>query len=347
MTPKILQKLSCAGVAKIPDEMCKRAWLHPGSFCNYKCVFCYYQNDLTKQKSTETVKREILGFKNAGFTSVDLSGGEVTIRKDFFELIKFCKEQFGKASIISNGYKLSNFDFAKKAYESGLNEVLLSLHGSCAHDYESITQIPGSFDKIIKAAKNCKKLGMTVRFNCTACDLNTTGNPNDFAELIQELNPFEVNFIHVNAFDENRDYKFSNYSNIIKYVKTIIDKLSKESPEIIINFRYVPFCHMQGYEKYVTGYYQHIFDIYDWNPYSWTFGQMGLKPFVNDNEFLRSSYSACKVERERNFSKTEKCSECKYFYICDGLKHGLSEDVFPVKGDIIHDPCYFRHSVFK
>ena len=58
---------------------------------------------------------------------LDLTGGEPTIRKDFFEIIKIIKENSGikKTVITTNGYKLDKI--ANDIKNSGLDGINISI----------------------------------------------------------------------------------------------------------------------------------------------------------------------------------------------------------------------------
>lgn len=326
-----------------PAPVSRRFWAFTGTLCNYKCIFCYYQNNLHRFKSINDIKHDILLLKRAGATSVDLSGGEVTIRPDFFQLLDFCTEQFGTASIVSNGSKLADYNFVVKAKEHGLSEVLLSLHGSNKEIYEGITRKLGSFDKIIKAIKNCKQLGLKTRINFTACDENTSENPDELCELIKELNPFQLNFILVNPFVDNTEFKISNLSNITNYIIHVLARLEKECPNIQLNTRYIPFCYLGDYKKYGVNYFQHVYDTLDWNPLSYIDDLTKLKPYTTDNQLKLDAYEICTEQRDREFKYHEKCFKCAFTNICDGFKKGMEPlNVNYCNDEQIHNPLFFK-----
>ena len=82
--------------------------------CNFKCGYCLpngYQKDKSDNRSflhIDEIKRLAKGLSELGVCKIRLTGGEPTVRKDFFEIIKVLKDNSGikKTVITTNGYRL-------------------------------------------------------------------------------------------------------------------------------------------------------------------------------------------------------------------------------------------------
>ena len=333
------QLFSTAG-CRCPDDVapCKRAVINTGPLCNYKCEFCYFKKDLKSYLPLDVVKDKIDCMYNYGFREFDLTGGEPSIRKDFFDILDYCSER-GTVSCLSNGYKFADPEFCANAQKHGLNEVLLSLHGSNPEQHDKIVGFKGAFDRITKAIHNCKQLGYRVRINCTVHEVNAKTLDTEYASLLNSLDVFEINFICVNYFSDNADYKEQSLLYITDAIKRTIDKLDCK----LINVRYVPFCYMQGYEQHVTGYYQLIYDIYDWNLTSYRRKQ----DMPSRGDFIKDQAKDAKEMRCQGFHKGTPCRDCQWFFICDGIKHGMTDPYKPVPGRKINDVVHYRRDFFK
>ena len=105
-----------------------------GKICNSKCLFCYDATLAPKNKkwiSREEVEKELNYFFKKGFRSVDFVGGEPSIYPHIIEVIKKAKELgYRRIVIATNGKRFSDFSFAKKVIEAGLNRVTVSVHSS-------------------------------------------------------------------------------------------------------------------------------------------------------------------------------------------------------------------------
>lgn len=131
--------------------------------CNSYCLFCCeLSNRYLPAKTTVEAKKEISIARQKGFTRLILSGGEPAIRPDIFELINFAKNlSFGYVMISTNGQMFSYLDFARKIIDSGISEIVFSLHGHQAKIHDFLTGSPSSFYQLKKGIENLNKL----RFN--------------------------------------------------------------------------------------------------------------------------------------------------------------------------------------
>ena len=84
---------------------------------------------------------------------LDLTGGEPTVRKDFFDIIKILKNEAGikKVVITTNGYHLD--EKAKMLVDSGLNGINISIDSLNRNTFKTVTghdRLP----EILKGIKN-------------------------------------------------------------------------------------------------------------------------------------------------------------------------------------------------
>jgi len=152
---------------KILKEMDPHIPLIITSLCNNNCLFCTCKllcgsrGDLNSiNPSTEKVKIAIKNAfyktRNANDRILKLTGGEVTIRPDFLDLISFAKKVgFERIRIMTNGRKFADKKFLKEAIKRGLNCFDFALHDSDRESHERITRVPGSFRETVSGIKNC------------------------------------------------------------------------------------------------------------------------------------------------------------------------------------------------
>ena len=289
----------------LDKPMNKRAKLDTGKFCNYDCYFCYYQGHLDECDTYEEIIERADKLKALGMEEIDLSGGESSIHPRFFDILDYCNKNFKNVSCLSNGSKFSNFDFLKKAKDHGLSEILFSLHGLEKY-HEKSTRIKGSYNKIIKAINNAKKLNMCVRINCTVTSENMD-NLKEYAKKIVEIKPYQINFLPLNYWDSANDLEIEDYSILSNKIKEAIDIIKSKGIEI--NVRYIPFCFMIGYEEYVKDIFQHIYDLKDWNIAAYDYEKPDYIFEIAKNKIILSYF------------KPSICKDCKYFFECDGIEH--------------------------
>lgn len=277
--------------------------------------------------------------KKYGIEEIEFTGGEPTLHPDWFKIVEYAAKNFRHVATISNGWKFSSEDFIKDSKAAGLNEILFSLHGYDQETHSSITKKPLAFHRIVAAMHFAKMLNIMVRINTTVCSLNVNTLYQNI-ELIESINPIGINFLPVNYWSDNSQYREpTSYKEMSDCIKRCIDVL--EGKIDFINVRYIPFCYMKGYEKYVSDWSQRQYDLWDWNNHV-------ADHFLSEDEkegIIKngiSKYSQVIKMRRYSYKKYDSCMECKYLPICDGIEKQLEDPVFPEDGDFITNPLYFR-----
>ena len=113
--------------------------------CNFKCGYCLpdgYKIDKSDNRSflkIEEIGRLAKALSELGVSKIRLTGGEPTVRKDFFEIIKIIKENSGikKTVMTTNGYRLDKI--AKDIKDSGLDGINISIDSLDANTFKKIT----------------------------------------------------------------------------------------------------------------------------------------------------------------------------------------------------------------
>lgn len=343
-TPNALAEASSAGLElDLTTPPCNRARLDTGTFCNYDCEFCYYKDMLDIKTPWEIVQKRIDHLVSYGITQVDLSGGESSVSPDWFRILDYCNTRFERISCLSHGGRFANKEFLQESRDRGLKEILFSLHGATADTHDSITGRKGSFERILQGIENAQELGMMVRTNATVYYRNYHQLENEYADLLNRINPTEANFLTLNYWGDFNVIDFENvsYQDMANGIMACIDKLKDG---IDINIRYAPYCYFKGYEKYIAGTYQHIYDVRDWNREMYTYTVDVSKPYTPRGK-LELAYEACATHRARFYKKSIECVKCKHFYICDGIEKEIADHtkVHPADGEKIRQVNFYRH----
>lgn len=308
------------------DKMTMRSRLFVGYLCNIKCKFCFYKGK-KHIDIKDIIWQQLEQGKLFGIKDWDISGGEPSILPYWFELLEKMKEMgFRNIACITNGYQFADPEFLKDSMYRGLNELLFSLHGSNKTIHDKMTGVKGSFDKLHDAIANSVRYGIKRRINVVV----TKDNYKDLVSIATYANhikPAAFNFLPFRVEGSASKRNMVRYSEIAPYIKEAIDVLNDE---IKIRIRYVPFCIFKGYEEYVAGYYQRVYDEYEWNEYT----------IVNFHEATlgnRIPHLDCKTEKWKleaeainhsikyvaNHAPT--CIRCKYLKKCDGIWYSYAK----------------------
>ena len=197
--------------------------------CNFKCGYCLpdgYKIDKSDNRTfinTEEIKRLARALSELGVSKIRLTGGEPTIRKDFFEIIKIIKENSGikKTVITTNGYKLDKI--ANDIKNSGLDGINISIDSLDPKTFKKITG-HDRLEEILRGIKNLQKLNFkNIKINAVLLK-GINDSEQDFDSWAQFIKNNEIDFRYIELMQtgDNLDYfnkyhvpskKFTDYLN--------------------------------------------------------------------------------------------------------------------------------------
>tara|TARA_B100000029_G_scaffold20095_1_gene20361 strand:- start:2031 stop:3023 length:993 start_codon:yes stop_codon:yes gene_type:complete len=208
--------------------------------CNFKCGYCLpngYQVDKSDNRKflhLDEIKRLAKCFSELGVCKIRITGGEPTVRKDFFEIIKVLKFDAGieKVVITTNGYHLDKK--AKLFVKSGLNGVNISIDSLNREIFKSVTghdRLP----EILRGIKNLQELGFqNIKINAVLLK-SINSSEKDFDEWSKFIknNKIDFRYIELMQTGDNLEYFkkyhvpskiFKNYLNQRKWIYQTLGK---------------------------------------------------------------------------------------------------------------------------
>ena len=78
--------------------------------CNEKCRHCYCVTDDRKELSTEEIKRILDELYEMNVFEVTFTGGDLFVRQDAFEILRYARSKAFLVTIFTNGIALSDSD---------------------------------------------------------------------------------------------------------------------------------------------------------------------------------------------------------------------------------------------
>ena len=197
--------------------------------CNFKCGYCLpngYQVDKSDNRKflhLEEIKQLSKVFSKLGVQKIRLTGGEPTVRKDFFEIIKILKNEAGikKVVITTNGYHLD--DKAKLLVDSGLDGINISIDSLDKKTFKTITG-HDKLPEILRGIQNLQDLNFdNIKVNAVLLN-NINASEKDFntwSNFIKE-NKIDFRYIELMRTGDNLDY-FNKYHVSSKIFKDYLD----------------------------------------------------------------------------------------------------------------------------
>ncbi len=197
--------------------------------CNFKCGYCLpngYQVDKSDNRKflhLDEIRRLAIVFSKLGVSKIRITGGEPTVRKDFFEIIKILKDVgIKKVTITTNGYHLDKK--AQMLVDSGLNGINISMDSLDRKTFKSITghdRLP----EILKGIQILQDLNFeNIKVNAVLLNnINVSEKDfNSWGKFIK-INKVDFRFIELMQTGDNLDY-FRKYHISSKIFKEYLNK---------------------------------------------------------------------------------------------------------------------------
>ena len=190
--------------------------------CNFKCGYCLpngYQIDKSDNRKflhLEEIRRLAKVFSKLGVCKIRLTGGEPTVRKDFFDIIKVLKNEAGikKIVITTNGYHLD--DKAKMLVDSGLNGINISIDSLNRNIFKDVTghdRLP----EILRGIQILQDLSFdNIKINAVLLN-GINASEKDFESWSEFIKTNKVDFRYIELMQtgDNLDY-FMSHQKFLK-----------------------------------------------------------------------------------------------------------------------------------
>ena len=157
--------------------------------CAYKCEHCYAWDTLNHPDllETEELISSVKKFQEIGVTQIYFTGGEPMNRFHALESVLNATGDGTDFWLITSGYSL-DIDRAMKLKKAGMTGVSLSLDHFDPRLHDRFRGFTGSFDWVVKAAKNVHKSNLMLGVNlCATSEFVTWDNLLKYARLSKTL----------------------------------------------------------------------------------------------------------------------------------------------------------------
>ena len=136
--------------------------------CDMTCPVCFANANAmgyVTEPSVEQIRQMLLTLRDrkpVPCKVIQFSGGEPTIHPDFIEIVKIAKEMgFSQIQIATNGKNLSDYDFAKRCHDAGLNSLYLQFDG-VTKDVFKKTRGEDVLETKLQCIEVCRKVGLRI-----------------------------------------------------------------------------------------------------------------------------------------------------------------------------------------
>ena len=129
--------------------------------CNERCIHCYLDHDDHGEMTTAEIFNILAQLADAGVFFLSLSGGEVLLRRDFFEIVERARKLLFNVKVKTNGVMIREKQAARLRH-LGVEQVQISVYSHRAEVHDAITKLPGSLRRTIRAIRFLKAQGLKV-----------------------------------------------------------------------------------------------------------------------------------------------------------------------------------------
>jgi len=142
--------------------------------CNERCVHCYLDHDDHGEMTTAEIVDVLEQLADAGVFFLSLSGGEVLMRRDFFEIVERARQLLFNVKVKTNGVMIREKE-AARLRQLGVEQIQISVYSHRPEVHDAITKLPGSLKRTVQAIRFLKSQGLKV----TIANVLMAGNFSD------------------------------------------------------------------------------------------------------------------------------------------------------------------------
>lgn len=206
--------------------------------CNFKCGYCLPNGYFKVENkpgflNLDEISNLVAAFTELGVSKIRITGGEPTVRKDFFEVLKNIKSEHEISNLVitTNGYKLN--EIAEELIATRINGINISIDSLDRNKFKEITgqdRLPQILEGINilqnKGFKNIKVNAVLLK--------NVNDSLEEFQNWERFINNNEIDFRYIELMQtgDNLEYFKKYHTSAFVFKKYIESKDWKEISRI-------------------------------------------------------------------------------------------------------------------
>src|SRR3981081_1985932 len=129
--------------------------------CNERCIHCYLDHADHGEMNTTEIKDLLAQMADAGVFYLTISGGEILMRRDFFQILEYARARTFCIKLKTNGVLIRAKE-AERIRSLGVESVQISIYSHRPDVHDAITKMPGSLRQSIHAIRLLRSHGLHV-----------------------------------------------------------------------------------------------------------------------------------------------------------------------------------------
>jgi radical SAM protein with 4Fe4S-binding SPASM domain len=129
--------------------------------CNERCIHCYLDHDDHGEMTTAEIRHLLDEMAAAGVFFLTISGGEILMRRDFFEILEYAREKMFCVKLKTNAVMIRENE-AERIRSLAVESVQVSIYSHRAEVHDAITKVPGSLARSLRGIRLLREKGVRV-----------------------------------------------------------------------------------------------------------------------------------------------------------------------------------------
>jgi radical SAM protein with 4Fe4S-binding SPASM domain len=153
--------------------------------CHYGCVHCYETHGDDTELSFAEIERILDQLAAEGTLYLTITGGEPFMRRDAEEILTAARRRGFAVKLLTTGWHIDDrrADFLR---ELGALQVDLSFYAADPAVHDAVTQMPGSWQRTLAAARRLRERGVMVTLKSPVMAANAAQIP-EIAAIAKQL----------------------------------------------------------------------------------------------------------------------------------------------------------------
>jgi len=129
--------------------------------CNERCIHCYLDHDDHGEMTTAEIRGLLDQLAEAGVFFLTLSGGEVFMRMDFFDIVEYARSLMFCVKIKTNAFMIREKE-AQRLRDLMVQDVQVSIYSHRPQVHDAVTLLPGSLKRSVAGIRLLRSHGVRV-----------------------------------------------------------------------------------------------------------------------------------------------------------------------------------------
>ncbi len=129
--------------------------------CNERCVHCYLDHDDHGEMTTPEIRSLLDQLAEAGVFFLTMSGGEILLRKDLFDILEYARALLFCVKLKTNAILIREHQ-ADRIRSLGVDSIQISIYSHRPEIHDAITKVPGSLRRSLDAIRFLRAQGLKV-----------------------------------------------------------------------------------------------------------------------------------------------------------------------------------------